>query len=386
MSLLIRGARRLDGGGIVDIAIEGDRIVALEPAGTEPADTAARVLDAEGLQFAPGFIELQVNGAAGHDLTADPASMWQVGEALPRYGITAFLATIVTASEGTPQAAIEAFSSGPPDGYRGARALGVHLEGPFLSPARHGAHEVSLLRDPDEAMAAGWSADAGVRLVTLAPELSGALDLIRTLVDRGVVVSLGHSAATRDQAMAGFDAGARYVTHLFNGMSPLDHREPGLPGAALLDDRVTVGLIPDGIHVHPDVVALVRRLVGPDRLSIVTDAIAALGMTPGRYRLAGQDVMVDETSARLADGRLAGAVIPMDAAVRNLRHFTGCSLEDAVGAVTEVPARLLGLEGSTGTVAVGAPADLVLLTADAKVAVTIVGGQVVFERTETSPA
>jgi N-acetylglucosamine-6-phosphate deacetylase len=169
-------------------------------------------------------------------------------------------------------------------------------------------------------------------------------------------------------------------------MSPLDHREPGLPGTALLDERVTVGLIPDGIHVHPEVVALVRRLAGPDRLSIVTDAIAALDMTPGRYRLAGQDVVVDGTSARLADGRLAGSVIAMDAAVRNLRDFTGCSLEEAIRAATSVPARLLGLEGSAGMVSVGAPADLVLLTADAEVAVTIVGGQVVFERSTTTLA
>jgi N-acetylglucosamine-6-phosphate deacetylase len=380
MTLLIRGATRLDGREPLDVAIDGDRIAAIEPAGPAPAEGSVEVLEADALQVSAGFIELQVNGAAGHDLSADPASIWQVGEALPGYGVTNFLATIVTASEGTPETAIDVLAGGPPAGYRGARALGLHLEGPFLSPARHGAHDTALLRDPDPTIAAGWSADTGVRIVTLAPERPGALDLIRTLVDRGIVVSLGHSAATRAEACAGFDAGARYVTHLFNAMSPLDHRESGLPGAALLDDRVIVGLIPDGIHVAPDVVALVHRLVGSNRVSIVTDAIAALGMSPGRYRLAGQEVEVDATSARLADGRLAGAVISMDAAVRNLRSFTGCSLEDAVAAVTRVPARLLGLEAGAGTVAVGAPADLVLLRADAEIATTIVGGRVVFER------
>ena len=181
-------------------------------------------------------------------------------------------------------------------------------------------------------------------MVTLAPELPGALDVVGALVANGVVVSAGHSAATWAQAKAGFDAGIRCVTHLFNAMSKLDHREPGLPGAALADDRVTIGLIPDGLHVHPGLVGLVRRTVGPERLAVVTDAIAALGVAPGMHRLAGRDVIVDETSCRLPDGTLAGSLIGLDAAVRNLADFAGCSIEEARLATTTVPARLLGLD------------------------------------------
>jgi N-acetylglucosamine-6-phosphate deacetylase len=200
-----------------------------------------------------------------------------------------------------------------------------------------------MLQAPDRGAVADWSPATGVRMATLAPELPGAHAVVEALVANGVVVSAGHSAATFDEARAGFDAGIRSVTHLFNAMSPLDHRDPGLPGAALADDRVTIGLIPDGLHVHPSLVAIVRRAVGPDRLAIVTDAIAALGMGPGQHRLAGRLVDCDETSARLPGGVLAGSVIGLEQAVSNLAAFTGCTPAEARMAVTTVPERLLGL-------------------------------------------
>ena len=184
-------------------------------------------------------------------------------------------------------------------------------------------------------------------MVTLAPELPGALDVVQALLSRGIIVSAGHSAATFEEAVAGFDAGIRSVTHLFNAMAPLDHRAPGLAGAAMADSRVTIGLIPDGLHVHPAMVGLVRRAVGPDRLAIVSDAIAALGMPPGAYRLAGRDVTYDGSSARLADGGLGGSVIGLDEGVRNLAAFAGVSLGEAALAATRVPARLLGLASLT---------------------------------------
>jgi N-acetylglucosamine-6-phosphate deacetylase len=297
-----------------------------------------------------GLIDLQVNGAVGHDLTSSPESVWAVGESLAGDGVAAWLPTLVSPSFAIVDRARAAFAAGPPAGYRGATVLGWHVEGPFLSPLRAGAHDPAALRAPDVGAVAGWSPGTGVRMVTLAPELPGALDVAERLLAAGVVVSAGHSAATCDEARAGFDAGIRAVTHLFNAMSPLDHRDPGLPGAALADERVTVCLIPDGLHVNPAVVRIVRNAVGPDRLVIVTDAIAALGMVPGTYRLAAVDVLVDESgdaprSARLADGRLAGSVVSMPEAVRNLAHFTGVSDADARLAATTVPARLLGLSG-----------------------------------------
>jgi N-acetylglucosamine-6-phosphate deacetylase len=292
------------------------------------------------------MIDLQVNGAGGFDLTDTPERLWEVGVALARFGTTRFLPTLVSPSMATVDRARAVLLAGAPDGYDGATPLGWHVEGPFISPARAGAHNPSMLQSPDPGAVADWSPATGVRMATVAPELPRALEVVEALVSNGVVVSAGHSAATYDQARAGFDAGIRGVTHLFNAMSPLDHRDPGLPGAALADDRVTVWLIPDGLHVHRALVAIVRRAVGPERLAIVTDAIAALGMGPGQHRLAGRLVDRDETSARLPNGTLAGSVIGLDQAVRNLADFTGCSVDDARRAVTAVPDRLLAGAGA----------------------------------------
>ena len=381
------------------ILLAGGRIVAVGNEARKIAPAGARRFDGSGLFAAPGFIDLQINGAAGHDLTAEPESVWAVGEALLRYGVTAFLPTIVSAPLEVTERARRILLAGPPDGYGGATPLGLHVEGPFLSPDRAGAHDEALLRAPNDAdrsIVAGWSPSTAVRIVTLAPELPGALAMVRQLAGQGVVVAAGHSSATWDGARAGFDAGIRSATHLFNAMGPLDHREPGLVSAALADPRVTVGLIADGIHVHPGVVDLVRRLVGPDRLALVTDAMAALGMGPGRYRLGSRLVVCDARSARLEDGVLAGSVLALDGAVRNLVAFTGCTLAEAVAAVTRVPARLLGLDpagadtesadgasgeggaSERGEVRAGWSADVTILTPDAAVVATIVDGQVVF--------
>ncbi len=290
------------------------------------------------------MIDLQVNGAGGIDLTSEPERVWEVGSILTRFGVSAFLPTLVSASFDVIDRARGAYLEGPPPGYDGATVLGWHVEGPFIAPSRAGAHAPESLRAPDVAAVGGWSPGSGVRIVTLAPELPGALAVVEALLATGVVVSAGHSAATFDEANRGFDAGIRMVTHLFNAMAPLDHREPGLAGAALLDDRVTVGLLIDGLHVAPGMVALVRRIVGPDRLLAVSDAIEALGMPPGRHKLAGRDVIVDGSSARLENGVLAGCVIGIDEAVANLASYAGLSPEDARRAATVVPARLLGLE------------------------------------------
>jgi N-acetylglucosamine-6-phosphate deacetylase len=306
-----------------------------------PAADATHAADAA--PALAGLIDLQVNGAGGFDLTTDPESVWRVGAELSRFGAAAFLPTLVSPSWSIVDRARAALAAGPPAGYAGATALGWHVEGPFLAPSRAGAHDPASLRAPDVDAVSGWAPDSGIRMVTLAPELPGALDVVRALVSRGVVVSAGHSAATFEQARAGFDAGIRSVTHIFNAMSPLSHREPGLAGAALADERITIGLIPDGLHVHPAMVALVRRVVGPDRLAVVTDAIAALGMPPGSYTLAGRECTVDGESARLPGGGLAGSVIGIDRAVANLATYAGIGADEAVRAATVVPARLLGL-------------------------------------------
>ena len=378
--LVLRGARPIDPGRAIGqaqtILLEGGRVRSAGEAAEGAAAGRDRVVDLDGLLVAPGFIDLQVNGAAGHDLTADPGSVWVVGEAITRYGVTAWVPTIVTAPQGTAERVQAVLAAGPPAGYRGATPLGLHVEGPFLSPRRNGAHDPALLRDPDPAFTAGWARASGIVLVTIAPELPGALELIHDLVRRGIVVSLGHSAATLEEGRAGIDAGATYATHLFNAMPALGHREPGLIAALLADPRITVGTIPDLIHVHPAMLDLAWRLVGPDRFSVVTDAISALGMPPGTYLLAGREVTVDETGPRLPDGLLAGSVLTLDVAVRNVAAATGCAPETAVAAATSVPARLLGLP-ERGRIGPGSSADLTILTPDLEVAGTIVGGRIV---------
>lgn len=360
------------------VVIDGARIVAAGAAGDVPVASGATVVNAGGMLLVPGFIDLQLNGAFGHDFTADPASIWRVAAGLPRYGVTAFLPTIITSPLEQVEAGMQVVRDGRPKDFRGAAPLGLHVEGPFLNPKKKGAHNQQHLRPPTPEAVAGWSPTSGVRMVTMAPENPGALEVIAALASRGVVVSTGHSMATYDEAVAGFDAGARYGTHLFNAMPPLGHRDPGLPGALLADDRMTVGFIADGVHTHRSIVALVWRMLGPRRMSLVTDAMAALGMPPGSHRLGDYDVIVDATSCRLADGTLAGSILELDQALRNLIDITGCSLDEALETMTTTPAKLLGLDGERGRIAPGYTADIVLLSSDLRVQTTIASGEIVY--------
>jgi N-acetylglucosamine-6-phosphate deacetylase len=381
MMLLIRNAtvytpdRRIEGGAVL---LDGGTIADLGRTEDVACPSGARVLDATGLVACPGFIELQFNGGFGHDFTDDPAAIWQAAAVLPRYGVTAFLPTIITSPLERVAAGQEVVTAGRPRDFVGATPLGLHLEGPFLNPQKKGAHNPAYLRAPDAGAAARWSPATGVRMVTLAPELPGALALVAALSERSVLVSAGHSAATYEQAKAGIDAGIRYGTHLFNAMPMLQHREPGLPGALLTDPRPVVGLIADGVHTHPAIVSLAWQALGSRRLNLVTDAMAALGMPAGTHRLGDFDVSVDATSARLADGTLAGSILSLDQALRNLIAMAGCSLEEALPTVTSTPARAIGVADERGHLARGAVADLVLLSSDLHVRTTIVGGEIIY--------
>ena len=258
-----------------------------------------------------------------------------------------------------------------PPGFVGAEPIGLHLEGPFLAPARRGAHPAALLCRPSVEAVKGWTRASGVAMVTVAPELPGALGVVRRLVAAGVVVAAGHTEATTTEAAAAVAAGVTYLTHLFNAMPPLAHREPGPVGLALAGGHVVAGLIADGIHVHPLAVAAAYRALGPDRLNLVTDAVAAMGRPAGTYRLGADDITVGPDGVRLGDGTLAGSALSIDHAVRNLRSFTGCSIAEAVATVTSTPARVLGL-ATKGTVAPGHDADITLLDRDLRVVATIV--------------
>ena len=318
----------------------------------------------------PGFVDLQVNGFGGVDfLDADADGYRRAGEALLETGVTAYLPTLITSPE---QQILAAMREVPISDAR-PRILGLHLEGPFLSPNRLGTHEASSRRDPDPALLDRLLDSGPVRMMTLAPELPGATQLIDRLLERGVAVSLGHTDATAEQANAAFDRGARSVTHLYNAMRPFLHRDPGIVGAALARDDVVVWIIVDGIHLAPETVQVVWR-AARERLALVTDAITGAGLAEGSYSLGNLDVHVHEGTVRGPDGVLAGSVLTMDEAVRNL-HALGVPFEDAIAAATSTPARVLA-EPELGRIDVGLPADLVVLNDGLQIERVLVGGEV----------
>lgn len=320
----------------------------------------------------PGLVDLQVNGYAGIDVaSAEPGELVALGRALARDGVLWYQPTLVSAP---PEALRDSLSSigqaaMPSDA---ARILGAHLEGPFLSPARAGAHDLGSLRSPNlDLLASFLVAGCAVTTVTLAPELDDADELIVELVDRGVVVSLGHSDATATQAHAAFDLGAGAVTHLFNAMRPFAHRDPGIVGAALARADVTVTLIADGVHVAPEALLTAWR-AARGRLALVSDAISAAGRGDGRFRLGEIEVEVHDGVSRLDDGTLAGATRPLAWGLRGLIEL-GVPIVEAVETVTSTPARLLGRHDA-GTIALDGPADLVVLDDDFAVDRVLVAG------------
>lgn len=387
---------RGDGGGVTRFAVRGDLLLgaALVPGAVvvedgriiamlrAPDDDTTELRTYQAAIVAPGFVDLQVNGGFGVEVGTDPDAIRFLAARLPQTGVTAWLPTVISSPPAFYPAALTAFTAARPDGIhtRGAVPLGLHLEGPFLSPARAGAHRRDVIEAAEWHLLDGWlaaAAPASAALVTLAPERPGVLAAIHRLRTRGVAVSLGHTDATVEQFAAGVDAGATMATHLYNAMSPLAHRAPGAVGGALTDDRVAVGLIADGVHVHPAAVRLAVRAKGPGRVALVTDMMSAAGMPPGTYPLGGRAVTADGTTARLADGTLAGSVLTMDAAVRNIVRWTDATPAEALQMASATPARLLGL-ADRGQIAVGARADLVLLDAALTVRATLVAGETVF--------
>ncbi|MGZ9275978.1 MAG: N-acetylglucosamine-6-phosphate deacetylase [Candidatus Limnocylindrales bacterium] len=359
-------ASTVSGRLVLDDRVAGGRIT------VEDGRIAAIALDdhptADGPYLAPGFVDVHVHGWGGHDAMGDPAALDGMARRLLRRGVTSFLPTAVTAPLGELVAFAERVRTWLPDAPgNGAEPLGFNLEGPFLAPARRGAHDPAHLQVPSSAPRPTLEPLIdGLRLLTIAPELPGATDLIRWLRDRDVATSIGHSAATIEEAHAGYAAGARSTTHLFNAMTGVDHRAPGVAVAALLDDAVYVELIADGIHVHPALWQLVTRLKPPDRLLLVSDAIALAGMGDGRGRIGGLDVeVVGQRVTLIGTSTLAGSVIALDTAVRNV-VASGVPLPAAVAAASRNPLALLGIS-DRGRIAEGQRADLVELDPELRV-------------------
>lgn len=319
----------------------------------------------------PGFIDLHINGFAGVDfLTCEPDDYGEVGRALAATGVTAYLPTFVTSPRDGYRRALAAVSEAAPSG--GPRLLGVHLEGPFISRRWSGAHDKRYIREPELAFAGELCDAAPVRLVTLAPELPGGLELVEYLRERGIVVSCGHSDADAQTAHRAFDRGARAVTHIYNAQRRWQPRDPGLAGAALVRDDVTVQAIVDDIHLAPET-AYATFLAARERFCLVTDAIAAAGLPPSDSRLGHQTVQVRDGEVRLPDGTLAGSLLTMDRAVANLVAM-GATLAAAVHAASRAPALLIG-RPDLGRIAVGHPADITVLDDDLRVIRTFVRGE-----------
>jgi len=375
------GGQTLIDGRLVraDIAVADGVIV--DTAVRAAATDGAQVVDCADLVVAPGFIDLQCNGANGVDITNEPHRIADVASGLARFGVTAFLPTVVTSPAATRTAAIEEIrdirgqTPVVPD-VIAAAPLGLHFEGPMISLDHLGAHVERFAVDPavllDEVDT--WASSGAVAMVTLAPELARATEVIGRLRAAGVVVSAGHTGMTPSDFAAARSAGVTYVTHLFNAMAPFGHRSPGPIGAVLADPTVSVGIICDGIHVDPVAVEMAWRTLGSQRMSLVSDASPALGAPYGRFELGGFEVIHDETGVRTVDGVLAGSALPLDRAVRNLIEFTGCSLADALATVTTTPADLLGLT-DRGRIAVGARADFTIVDRSGQLQRTVIAGK-----------
>jgi N-acetylglucosamine-6-phosphate deacetylase len=372
---LLGGGRVVTPGGVLTDAwvhVAAGRIADIARA---RPDLDARVIDLQGAWLLPGFIDLHMHGGGGHSVADSMHGMEQAVAFHRGHGTTGTLVSLMTAPERelTEQLAWAADLARRGPSPRG-HVLGSHLEGPFLSPRRRGAQNPAHMLPPDAALLERLRAIAGetLRMVTIAPELTGALPLIESLRRDGIIVAMGHSDANYEQSKAAIGAGVNHVTHLFNAMPPLHHREPG-PIAAAVEADITCELINDGRHIHPAVVRLVFELI--DKPALVTDAIDATGVGDGHFELGGQEVLVHSGEARLTEtGSLAGSTLTMDRALRNAVKASGLSVERASAAASLIPARALGREHELGSIAPGMCADLVVLDDDLQVARVMASG------------
>jgi N-acetylglucosamine-6-phosphate deacetylase len=382
MRTVLTAERLWDGNGLIDrpmVVIEDGRIASIASRAAKDAPGNARVLDFPGATLGPAFFDVHIHGAKGHDvMEASAEALAAMGSFLAQHGTGSFLATTVTAPLDATLRSLSGLAkllAQPPVAGQ-ARPIGIHLEGPFLSHTRRGVQPPEHLLAPDIATFDRLfeAAEGHVRLMTLAPELPGAVELTAHATARGVKVSLGHSDATAAETRAAIKAGAISATHTFNAMRPLDHREPGILGTVLTCDALYAEMICDGIHTAPEMVKLWWRAKGPERAILVTDAMSATGMPDGTYQLGDFAVQVANGRA-MARGVLAGSVLTLDRALTNFMAFTGAPLEQALRLLTVNPAAMTGLGDQAGSVAVGMPASLVAVDGAGKLVGSVVNGE-----------
>lgn len=369
------------------IYIEDGKINEMGPIEKVPS----RLQEAEKIELSkehtvvPGFIDVHIHGAAGADtMDATPEALTVMANALPAEGTTSFLATTITQKHENIEKALAnaAHYCEHRNSPGKAEILGIHLEGPFINAKHKGAQPEEYILNPDLSLFKKWQKLAGgrIKLVTIAPELENGLEFVRYLDKNGVVASIGHTDAVYEEMEKAVKAGAKHVTHLFNGMRGIHHREPGAAGAALLFKELMVELIADGIHVHPEVMKLISRAKGTDGMILITDAMRAKCLKNGIYDLGGQDVSVSGGKALLADGTLAGSILKMNDSIKNTINATEISLEEAVKMASSNPAKQLKVFDRKGSIALGKDADITVLTSDYQVDLTICRGEVAFKK------
>lgn len=361
------------------VVIEDGRILEVRE-GVRPPPQAT-VTELPAITLVPGFIDIHVHGGGGFSLaTRNPEEVRSYARWVVAEGVTSFLASVVADTPGEDEAYLRAAAQAAGPVSDGAELLGIHLEGPFVNAARRGALPESWLRMPDAEVFRRFVDAAGgrLRMLTLAPELAGASAILEEAAVAGCVVALGHSDASYEAAREAFAAGARHLTHAFNAMRPFHHREPGLLGAALESHGVTAELIADGVHVHPAAARLLLAAKGAANVALVTDGVAPAGLSEGTFRIGGREARLSRGRVTLADGTIAGSAATMDVLVRNVVEWGLVPLADAVRMASTVPARILGLEARKGRIAPSYDADLVALDKGLEVAMTWVGGRMLY--------
>ena len=358
------------------VLVEGDTITAVGPAGTTPVPPDAELVQADGMAVAPGLIDLHIHGLLGHDAMGPDLAL--VIRELPAFGVTAFLATTLTLPCDEIVASLAAMADVLDTPPRGAQCLGIHLEGPFLSPAWPGMATPAWFEPLTwESFQTFQRAARGhIRMLTFAPEVGQAMTCIPRLVEAGIVPAIGHSDATFEQVAQAVRLGLSHATHTFNAMRPLHHRDPGVVGAVMYFDEIVAQLIADGVHVHPAAMALLLRVKGLERVALVSDAAPLAGLPDDDYEWEHKPIVVRDGSCRLANGAIAGAHALLDTGVRNLVNLVNLPLEQALATVTRVPAGVLGLR--KGRLSPGYDADIVLLDGDYRPVLTMVEGEVVY--------
>jgi len=345
--------------------------------------TGAEVIKGKDKYIVPGYIDIHVHGGGGSDvMDGDYEAINQIAIAHSHFGTTSFLPTTMTMSKDKIIRSLRSICEAVKKGTAGAEILGIHMEGPYINPEKKGAQKEDNIKKISLEGFLEFNQASGnlIRLVTIAPEMPGAIGLIKYLYKQGIIASVGHTNATYVQTQAGIQAGLSHVTHTFNAMRELHHREPGVVGAALTSPELTVEVIADGIHIHPIVLKILTKIKEGEKVVLITDAMRAAGLKDGTYDLGGQEVIVAKGQARLKDGTLAGSVLTMDKAVKNMVNKVGIQLPKAIQMASLNPARSIGIDDKKGSLEPGKDADIVILNKNLETELTIVAGKIVYRR------